>query len=336
MKKLISCLLITLFSIIILLAFANTAFGAEYTAEALLKVLPYVEQDPMSLESPPIDEGLQNRFCESMVELAGQQSLLLDLLKRDRIRETEWFRKFGRTNEGYFEARSLENALIDLRKNLKVSRKENSDFLAISMTCDYREESAIIANQFVDVFIRYQQMTRTQQITDKLRAINESRNAIERELTSLRTTLDNIRKESGFFDFEDSGFPNPVRVRLNRLLAKRDDCMLEITELESQITILENNDKKTEAEQKQLKETRNKLQIKQNQLKQLEKMCTEAEETKRSFDSARISYQYVMERKSERIETLKKINFLTEKLHLKSNSPDTAKVQKVGDAPMPR
>ena len=96
------------------------ASDSEYTAQALIRVLPYADKDPMNIGTPPVDKDIQYGFRLSMVTLIRRQSTLQELIDRDKVRQTQWFRrfaKFDRQGTIINVSHCILKAYQDLKKN---------------------------------------------------------------------------------------------------------------------------------------------------------------------------------------------------------------------------
>ncbi len=67
----------------------------KYTAQTFIRVLSPVERDPMIIGGGLAAKDIQYGYRVSMATLIKQQDTLEKLLGRDKIRETEWFKRFG-------------------------------------------------------------------------------------------------------------------------------------------------------------------------------------------------------------------------------------------------
>jgi hypothetical protein len=110
---------------------ATKAAAPTYTAKTLIRVLPYAEKDPMVIEAPAVDAGLQKRFRRSIAALIKQQDMLWRLIDRREVQETKWFRGFGSTSDD--KHHFVRKALKDLEHNLRVAAQQDTDFIKISI-----------------------------------------------------------------------------------------------------------------------------------------------------------------------------------------------------------
>lgn len=316
----------------------SLAMSRRYTAKAIIRVLPYADKDPMTLETPTIDIDIQNRFQNSMAKLIKQPSTLRELLKRDKIRDTEWFMNFGKMEWGTENeisiGKAISEAIRDLNQNLRVSVEENSDFIIISMTCDTGVDSAIIANEVVDLFIKQHGGAQEENIMGKMIVFREQSEIIRNELSAIQKNLEALYAKSGFTDLSEEIFPHPARIRLNRLQRVYDECVLEITQLKAEIELLKKETKETSGA-KELRNAQRKLTIQQRRLEQLDKMLDEAKEMKRQFDYSRIQYKDLLIQKERIIQSLRKLDMAILKLSLMLRDPAISKLQIVEQASVP-
>ncbi len=320
----------TILILILLLVCKNSfsAASARYTAKAIIRVLPYADRDPLLLETPKIDKDLQDRFRNSLVKLIQHQRSLMNLLNREKIRETLWFLSF---NEDTATA-SLQAAAQDLEKNLKAFAEPNSDFIVISMTSGNKKDAAAIANEMAKAFFQQQAVEQEGEIRKRLTAFDEQKTSVQQELTVITKGLNNICLTSGFTDLEENNIPHPTRVRLDRLQAEVDNCTLEIKQIQTEIGILEKEWMRSVTAAQDVNNANNRLRIMQSRLEQLEKMHKEAKEQKKQFDLASSQYKELIIKKMEAFKRYSEINMAIEKLNIMLKDPSTPKIQIAAEA----
>ncbi|MHC4501656.1 MAG: hypothetical protein ACYS21_21425 [Planctomycetota bacterium] len=224
-RKEIFCVWIVLW-VVGVVGSAAKAASPTYTAKTLIRVLPYAEKDPMTIEMPAVDPGLQESFRRSMAALIKQQDMLQRLIVVRKVQETKWFRGFGSTSND--EHHFVRKALKDLEHNLRVAAQQDTDFIKISMTCNDPDEAAMIVNEMVRLFVSWQQQKKRGQISAKLTNLEQQHVSLQKDLDAAERALEEVRTRWGFTDLEDHNYPPPVVVRLNRLQSLRDDMLLEV------------------------------------------------------------------------------------------------------------
>jgi uncharacterized protein involved in exopolysaccharide biosynthesis len=318
--------------------------ASEYTAQALIRVLPYANKDPMSIEIPAIDKDIQYSFRQSMAILIKQQNTLQELIDRDKVRQTKWFRRFAKFDQQgniINVDHCILKAFQDLKKNFIAKAHRDSEFVELSMAWSDAREAADIVNEMATLFISSQGRTEQAEIAAKLRELEERRNSVQMELSAAERTLAEVCTRFGLTDLEEHSYPHSITARLMRLEHERDNYVLESKAVEAHIEVLK---KKQEREangqvkqelQEEIHNVRDELVVLQSKLVELEKMREEAALRKKDFDLARVQYRQRAVIRDERLKTLNEIKWLIEKLRIMHDDPEIPKVQFVGLAPVP-
>jgi uncharacterized protein involved in exopolysaccharide biosynthesis len=211
-------------------------YDPKYTASTYIRVLPPVETDPTKIGAPIVSKDIQYGRRVYIASLLKQQSTLMNLLSRDTIQSTQWFKSFGSdTNQGL----RIRKAFEDLQKKLGASASREAEFVTVSMTCSSAGESADIVNEMVDLFIDSQRDTAVSGVRNKLVELEKRRNSIERELDLAERALDDVRTNTGLTDLEQHGFQDTASYKLNTLEQQEQDLKLTVTELQAAIKALE-------------------------------------------------------------------------------------------------
>jgi len=302
------------------------AAAPTYTATGLIRVLPYAEKDPMTIETPAVDAAVQECFRGSVAALIKRQEMLQQLIGAEWIQATKWLRSLGDVENQRYDV--FKKALAELHKNFGVDVQEETDFVELSMTCGEPDEAALIVNELAQLFIGAQQQKKQGQVRAKLANLEQQRASLQRDLDSAERSLEEVRTRWGFTDLEDHNYAHPVVVRLNRLQSLRDDMLLEVRGLEATISDLKERKVDFEALRAQLIPRRAKLD-------ELEKMVEQAGAKKKDFDLARIQYRQRAAVRDRMSEHLGAVVILIEKYKIMHDDPDIAKVRVVGRAVEP-
>ncbi len=217
--------------------YLSREYSPKYTAETFIEVLPPVEKDPMTIAGGQVSEEIQYGYRVSMAALITQQSTLQALLERDEIQETEWFKSFGDVR-----AESIVKAVDNLESNFGASAQRNGAYIVVSMTCNSAEESALIVNEMVDLFIASQRTTKKGDITEKLVRLQSQRDDIQRDIDAAERALADVRRRWNLTDLDETQgrqFQHTITLRLNDLELAQNDLMLEIKQVQASIGNLE-------------------------------------------------------------------------------------------------
>jgi capsular exopolysaccharide synthesis family protein len=209
----------------------------KYTARTFIKVLPPVEKDPMTIGGGQVAKDIQYGYRVSLAALMTQQSTLQKLIDRDKVKETKWFNQFGKVRE-----RSILGAVDDLTDHFSAFAQKDGDYIAISMTCGDAEESALIVNEMVDLFIASQRSTKKADIAERLARLQDQKDNVQRDLDAAERALGEVRDRWNITNLEEypgQGYQqNAITLRLNDLEVAQNDLNLEIKQLQTDVESL--------------------------------------------------------------------------------------------------
>jgi len=208
----------------------------EYTAMTFIGVLPPIEKDPMTIVGGQVAKDIQYGNRMSMAALMNQQSTLQKLIARDKIQETKWFKHFGKVREI-----SIEKAFDDLKKKFGAFAQRDGDYIVVSMTCGDAEESALIVNEMVELFIASQRSTKKGDIAEKLARLQDQKDNIQKELDIAERGLGEVRDRwglTGLEDYQGQQFQPTITLTLNNLEIAQNDLILQIKQLQADMESL--------------------------------------------------------------------------------------------------
>ena len=149
-------------------------YAPKYTAQTYLEVLSAAEKDPMKIGGRVTNKDIQYGARISMANLIRRQSTLQELIERDKIQQTKWFKSFGD-----IKSKRMARAVKDLKKRLVASALRDGDYISVSMTCGDKAESALIVNEMVRLFVASQGSTKREEVAEKLARQEEHAGASE-------------------------------------------------------------------------------------------------------------------------------------------------------------
>jgi len=200
-------------------------YRPNYTAQTFIRVLPPVEKDPTRIEAAIVAQDIQYGYRLSMTALLKSQGTLQQLIDRDKIQQTQWFKSFGAIKDV-----RIRKAVKDLRKYFGASPQRDGDSIVVSMTCRDKEESALIVNEIVNMFVSSQGSTKRKEVADKLSQLEEQRVRVQRDLDSAERSLDDVRRRYGFTDLEEHGYQSITDTKLSGLETQQSELMMNISE----------------------------------------------------------------------------------------------------------
>ncbi len=209
----------------------------KYTAVTLIEVLAASEKDPTQIGTYPVNRDIQYVYRQSLASILVQQSTFFQLLNREKIRETNWFKALGGGGES--TAMSIERGLKNLQRNFVALAERESDFIRVSMTAGEKKEAALIVNEMVTLFLQMRGGEEEGDIRRKLTALDEQKTSVLQEMTTIQQGLSNIRATSGFTDLEKQAFQTYMEIRLSDLEVSNNELTMDIANTAAQIRALD-------------------------------------------------------------------------------------------------
>ncbi len=200
-------------------------FAPKYTANTYIEVLTPTKTDPMVITAPMPQKDVAYQFRVSMAALIRRQRTLEELLHRDKVRETEWFKQFDN---------DIAEAVEDLEDNLVAAPQRESQYIVMSMTCGDKKEAALIVNEMVELFISSRRHSARGDIAGKLAELTKQLSDIERDLLRAEDELEDIRRQSGLTGLSsDDQFRNIIHVKMADLEIQQSELLVEIRQYET-------------------------------------------------------------------------------------------------------
>ena len=204
----------------------------KYTATTYIKVLSPTPSDPWVIGGTQPQKDILYAHRRSIANLIKQQTTLETLLKNATIRQTEWFKQ---KNNDKKLLRSLNSSLIAFPQR-------DSDFVEVSMTAGDPDESAIIVNQMVDLFLYQQSASEKEEVSAKLQQLNDQRKSIQRDLDDANKGLVAIRNKYGILDIDrldTQNFPHTITEILQQIELEQVKLDADIEQLKADKTNLQ-------------------------------------------------------------------------------------------------
>jgi succinoglycan biosynthesis transport protein ExoP len=200
-----------------------------YTARTFIQVLPPTETDPMTIGTVQLQKDILYGYRQSIANLIKQQSTLENLLDRDQVKETRWYKRWNGDRR---------RAVNYLDKHFGAYAHRDSEFVEISMTCRAAKEAADIVNEMLSLFLATRGDTEQQEISKKLKGLEDERLRVQSELDAANKGLDDIRAAYNLTDIEQPVgryFQHTITIRLNDLELQKNQLDLAIKQLQADI-----------------------------------------------------------------------------------------------------
>ena len=217
----------------------------QYSTQTYIRVLPPVEKDPMTIGAATVNKDIQYGYRVSIANLIQQQKTLQDLIDKDMVRETNWFRHFARFDENGKITnvnQCILKAFKNLKKRFRAYAHRDAEYVILTMTSRDAEESALIVNEMASMFILSQGSTKKAEVNAKLSELNKRRTRIELDLAAAEKAMEEIRVFYKITDLDrpyGRSFQHIITLRLNQLELEQNDLTLLIKQAEAVIENLE-------------------------------------------------------------------------------------------------
>ena len=220
-------------------------YRPKYTAETYIRVLSPIVTPPLTIGTIRPAKDVEYGYRVSIANLINQQKSLQDLIDRDKVQETQWFKRFARYDEnGKITNRNqcILKAFKDLKKRFSVFAHRDAEFVILRMTCRNAEEAADIVNEMVTLFIASYGSTKKAEVTAKLTELEQRRISVYKELTQAENAMADVGVRYKITDLESPygrSFQHTFTLRLNQLVLEQNDLNLLIKQFEADIKNLE-------------------------------------------------------------------------------------------------
>ena len=186
----------------------------------------------MNIVVAQVQQDIRYGHRVSLANLMKSQSTLQELLQRDEIRNTKWYRQ--KTNGGVDVARAVQC----LDRNLTAFPHREAEHIVVSMTCGSPSEAALLVNQMVNLFISQHGETEKGDVRQKLADVTKRQSDVEQEIRQSEADLQNVTRRTGITDLDRPAgryFQHTITLRLNELDKQESNLSLAIKQLQADI-----------------------------------------------------------------------------------------------------
>ncbi|NIP27497.1 MAG: polysaccharide biosynthesis tyrosine autokinase [Phycisphaerae bacterium] len=226
----------------------------KYTAETYIRVLSPVVTPPLTIETTRANKDIEYGYRVTIANLLKQQSTLQELIDRDDVQETKWFRRFAKPwykrwftrvddkEEIKNKAQCILRAFKDLKKHLSAYPHRDAEFIVLKMTCLDAEEAADIVNEMAKLFIDSYGSTKKNEVSNKLAELTKREISVRGELAAAEKAMAQVSEISKITDLErpyGRAYQHVDELKLNQLELEQNNLNLLIKQAEADIKNLE-------------------------------------------------------------------------------------------------
>jgi len=202
----------------------------KYTAQAFIEVLPPVRTDPMQILTPVVQRDIRYGHRLSIANMIKQQRTLQELLERDAVKGTDWFKRVN----------GLPKQVKYLVKHLGAVAHRDADYVEVTMTCRDAKEAADIVNEMVTMFIGSEGDKKQAEVAGELAELNTRQSRVQEDLRVAEKALDDVRTAWQLYDLEaptGNWRKHTITLKLDQLELEKSDLELAIKQLEANIEV---------------------------------------------------------------------------------------------------
>ncbi len=219
----------------------------KYTSMRAIDVAMPITKDPLIIGTSQVAKDIYYQFRFTKASLIKQDHMLEALLENsDKIKATQWFKKFAKVNAAGEiigdRAKAIDEALDALEDNLGASAPRDNNFLLVSMSCGRAEDAQDIVNEMVRIFLSQQQELAQSGLKHELTQFKAQRDKIQSKLNQIESGLESIRSGTRFARLnlgEGQSFRDYMDDKLADLEEQNSSFVSEKGRLESIIATLE-------------------------------------------------------------------------------------------------
>ncbi|MHC4882122.1 MAG: GumC family protein, partial [Planctomycetota bacterium] len=216
-----------------------------YTSKRAIDVDPPINLDPRVITGSQPQKDIYYQFRFTKATLVKQQSMLEELLRRDKVRDTDWFKRYAKVDSAGRligdQDKAVNKAYEELEDNLGASAPRDNNYILVSMRCAKAKEAKLIVDEMVDVFLTQQRNLAQSGLKEDLAQFTKQRDEIQRTLDQIENELESIRSGTTFARLnlgEGQSFRDYMDQRLADLENQFSELNSEKGRLEGEIAIL--------------------------------------------------------------------------------------------------
>jgi len=204
-----------------------------YTAIGAIQVLQPEITDPMQFGGGRLTQDIYDQFRNSKVLRMKSLGTLQELLKKDSIRQTNWFKQFVKGNET-----DIADAVKNLQRNLRAIAPRDDVHIVVSMKCASPSEAQLIVNEMINLFLRQEQDTATMDLREQLSQRREQQAKLLNDLETSNAEMRRIREGTDFGNLGETRFRDFLTETLADQQTDLGNLQNEISRLNSIVEIL--------------------------------------------------------------------------------------------------
>ncbi len=208
-------------------------YRPRYTAVGAIQVLPPAITDPLQIATGAGNKDIYDQFRNSKISRMKSLGTLQELLSKDSIRKTKWFKQFVKGNRT-----DHARAMKILQRGLVASAPRNDVHIIVSMTTSSPAESRLIVNEMLDLFLTQQRDEATADLSNQLSKRRDQERKLKKALDISLNELKQIREGTPFGNLGEGTFRDYLSDTLGAQQTDLANLQNAITRLVADVKIL--------------------------------------------------------------------------------------------------
>lgn len=159
-----------------------------YRAESLIECITNIPETELTAEQQRMREDEHERFVQTQAMLIKSPSILVETLKVNAVRETNWYKQIEASSKKPLFLK--KEPLLELEKDLAAAPVRGTNFLQVAIECHDPDDPAVIVNNVVARWYEEVKKRSAEEFAgDPLEALQRDADSIESEIRSKRERL---------------------------------------------------------------------------------------------------------------------------------------------------
>ncbi len=204
-----------------------------YTAVGAVQVLQPATTDPLQFGNTALNKDIYDQFRNSKISTMRNLGTLQELLRKDNVRSTKWFKNFVKNNNTDYA-----RAVNKLRKRLVARAPRDDVHIVVTMTSGSPAESKLIVNAMIELFLQQQRGVATADLRSQLSKRRDQEKKLKRDLDVSNVELANVREGTPFGNLGETSFRDYLSETLGDQQTDLGNLENDIIRLTSTVEIL--------------------------------------------------------------------------------------------------
>ncbi len=204
-----------------------------FTAVGAIQVLQPAITDPMEFREGGLNKDIYDQFRNSKILIMKNLGTMLELLRKDNVRNTKWFKRFIEGN-----STNIPRAVKNLQRHLGARAPRDDVHVLVSMTCGSSAESKLIVNEMLELFLAQQRDVATRDLRNQLSKRRDQERKLKRDLDVSNNEMRVVREGTPFGNLGESYFQDYLSETLGDQQTDLGNLENDIIRLNSTVEIL--------------------------------------------------------------------------------------------------